>query len=109
MAGESFNMTLVPFWEHDRPNKKFPDYLLWARRGHLPAPVSFPKKRPQFTIGCFPCPSKFWRSAAKIYLLHDNKNFSGLRHLRIFRYAGGGLRHTGRAAEAALRAIQRSR
>ena len=45
MAGESFNMTFVPFWEHDRPNKKFPDYLLRARRGHLPASVSFPKKR----------------------------------------------------------------
>jgi hypothetical protein len=29
MAGESFNITFVPFWEHDRPNKKFPDYLLW--------------------------------------------------------------------------------
>src|SRR5215475_12358439 len=109
MAGESFNMTFVPFWEHDRPNKKFPDYLLWARRGHLPASVSFPKKRAQFTIGCFPCPSKIWRRAAKIYLLHNHKNLSGLRHLPTFRYAGRGLRQTGQANEAALRAIQRGR
>jgi len=79
-------MTFVPFWEHDRPNKKFPDYLLWARRGHLPASVSFPKKRAQFTICCFPCPSKFWSHAAKfncftttrILEAFDTYQFSGM-------------------------------
>ncbi|HKQ91565.1 MAG TPA: hypothetical protein VJZ77_12825 [Blastocatellia bacterium] len=86
MAGESFNMTFVPFWEHDRPNKKFPDYLLWARRGRLPAPVSFPKKRRNLPSVVFLVHQNFdvlqqkfiYFTRTKILAAFDSYEFSGM-------------------------------